>query len=65
MDNDIMKKKLPEYGISPLPENPMPAMAYVPYQSCDKLYSADHGLVIGTMFPTLNKPFLCGGGRQR
>lgn len=65
MDNDIMKMKLPEYGITPLPENPVPAMAYVPYQNCDKLYSADHGLVSGTMFPALNKPFKCGYGRQK
>lgn len=60
MDNDIFKMKLPEYGITPLPENPVTAMAYIPYQINDKLYSADHGIVSGTMFPVLDKPFKCG-----
>lgn len=60
MENDIFKIKMPEYGITPLPENPVPAMAYVPFQNNNKLYSADHGLVMGTMFPALDKPFKCG-----
>lgn len=60
MENDIFKIKMPEYGITPLPENPVPAMAYVPFQNNNKLYSADHGLVTGTMFPALDKPFKCG-----
>lgn len=60
MKNDIFKIKMPEYGITPLPENPVPAMAYVPFQNNNKLYSADHGLVTGTMFPALDKPFKCG-----
>lgn len=66
MDNDIFKIKLPEYGISPLPDNPVPAMAYIPFQNNDKLYSAEHGIVTGTMFPVLDKPFMCGmGGRRK
>ncbi|WP_255884449.1 MULTISPECIES: spore coat associated protein CotJA [unclassified Ruminococcus] len=60
MDNDIFKMKMPEYGITPLPEDPVPAMAYIPFQNNDKLYSADQGIVTGTMFPVLNKPFKCG-----
>ncbi len=62
-EKDIYKMKMPEYGISPLPADPVPTMAYVPFQNNDKLYSADHGLVIGTMFPVLDKPFKCGLGR--
>ncbi len=58
--NDIYKLKMPEYGISPLPKDTVPAMAYVPYQNDDKLYSADNGLAVGTMFPVLDKPFRCG-----
>ena len=66
MDNDIFKMKLPEYGISPLPDNPVPAMAYIPFQNNDKLYSAEHGIVTGTMFQVLDKPFKCGmGGRRK
>lgn len=56
--NDIFMIKAMEYGISPLPKNPVVAMAYVPYQNAQKLYSAEQGVVVGTMFPCLNKPFL-------
>lgn len=50
-----------QYGLSKLPENPVYTMAYVPFQAEDsKLYSPDHGLASGTMYPELNKPF-CGG----
>ena len=58
-----MKLKLEEmaqrqYGIAPLPENPVYAMAYVPFQAEQpKLYSPDQGLVSGTMFQKLDKPF--------
>lgn len=62
MLDDAYLKKAAEYGISPLPENPVVAMAYVPYQNNDKLYSSEQGMVSGTMFPILNKPFTgCGG----
>ncbi len=64
MENDIFKLKAMEYGISPLPEDPVVAMAYVPYQNCDKLFSAEQGVVMGTMFPILNKPFTGCGGRK-
>lgn len=46
-----------QYGISPLPENPVVAMAYVPYQEKENIYSAEQGISEGTMFPELNKPF--------
>ncbi len=46
-----------QYGISPLPENPVVAMAYVPYQEKENVYSAEQGISEGTMFPELNKPF--------
>ena len=53
------------YGLSKLPENPAYAMAYVPVQQeQDNVYSPDQGLVSGTMFPSLDKPFYgskCGG----
>ena len=61
--DDFMKLASMEYGISPLPENPVPAMAYVPYQgSIGNMYHPEKGLSAGTMFPVLDKPFLgCGG----
>lgn len=43
--------------IRPIPENPVIAMAYVPFQNARKLYSPEQGICSGTMFPELNKPF--------
>ncbi len=35
------------------------AMAYVPWQTMDKIYdNLEEALKIGTIFPELNKPFL-------
>ena len=50
-----------QYGIAALPENPVPAMAYVPFQQEDaKVFSPEQGYMLGTMYRELNKPF-CGG----
>ncbi len=53
-----------QYGIKRLPEETAYAMAYVPFQAEQpKLYSPDQGLVAGTMFQKLDKPFFgsqCG-----
>ena len=43
--------------LSPLPSDPVVAMAYVPFQQLKAVYSAEDGLKYGTMFPCLNKPF--------
>lgn len=62
MDNNNNNGIYPiENGISPLPANPVVAMAYVPYQNPVTIYSANQGIEVGTMFPCLNKPF-CGRG---
>ena len=43
---------------SPLPEDPVPAMAYVPDQQwSSSLHSAERALDAGTLFPVLDKPF--------
>lgn len=48
---------------TPLPPDPVPAMAYVPYQQWNQnLYSAERALEAGTLFPVLDKPFY--GGRR-
>ena len=53
--NDLINE---QYGLTMLPENPDYAMAYVPFQAQPpKTYSPDQGLVSGTMFPKLDKPF--------
>ena len=43
----------------PLPEDPVLAMAYVPFQQYNprNIYSADDALEQGTLFPDLDKPF--------
>ena len=43
---------------TPLPANPVPTMAYVPFQQwCNTLHSAERALDSGTLFPVLDKPF--------
>ena len=42
-----------------LPENPVVAMAYVPFQLDKTSYSPEVALCEGTLFCVLNKPF-CG-----
>ena len=42
-----------------LPNDPVVAMAYVPFQLDNTSYSAEKALCEGTLFPVLNKPF-CG-----
>lgn len=64
MENTIIfKEKEREYGISPLPCEPVEAMAYIPYQNAAQIYNPERGLCSGTMFPCLDKPFKgCYGG---
>lgn len=55
---DIVTMTNEQYGIrSPLPDDTVPAMAYVPYQQSGKMYCPEQGIVNGTLFPVLNKPF--------
>lgn len=49
-----------DYKMSPLPETFSVAMAYVPFQECNDVYSCDKALCAGTIFPVLDKPFLAG-----
>lgn len=51
---------------TPLPADPVPAMAYVPYQQwADDLHSPERALDAGTLFPVLDKPFLAGRREPR
>ena len=43
-----------------LPETPVVAMAYVPFQTDITVYDAAKALQRGTAFPVLDKPFLAG-----
>lgn len=47
---------------SPLTKNPVPAMAYIPFQQFNQPYSSQEGFKKGTLFPCLDKPFLGEGG---
>ena len=44
-------------AITPLPANPVVAMAYVPFQTDTTTYPEMQALACGTLFPCLNKPF--------
>lgn len=48
---------------SALPENPVVAMAYVPFQTDTTTYDEMQALKIGTLFPVLDKPFRGRGVR--
>lgn len=45
---------------SALPETVAIAMAYIPFQENNDVYSCDKALLMGTVFPVLDKPFLAG-----
>lgn len=47
--------------MSPLPEDPVVAMAYIPWQQLNEVYEPMTALKNGTIFPELNKPFMAGG----
>ena len=65
MDNQTI---MAEYGVMPLPSDPVEAMAYVPYQPyAPELCKPALGYENGTMFRALHKPFFgkaCGGDRN-
>lgn len=46
-----------------LPENPVVAMAYVPFQTDMTTYDEMKALKTGTLFPVLDKPFVGRGAR--
>ena len=50
-------------AMTPLPENPVVAMAYVPFQTDSTTFDEMQALACGTLFPSLNKPFLGSGAR--
>lgn len=55
---NIVKAAEQQYGIAPLPDDPVCAMAYVPFQGeRSKTFSPDQGFALGTMYQALNKPF--------
>ena len=65
---DAINMVMTEYGLSPLPEDTVEAMAYVPFQKMGaKTYSPIQGFEAGTMYPTLDKPFYgrkCSGEKS-
>lgn len=49
--------------ITALPQNPVVAMSYVPFQTDTATYDEVKALAYGTLFPCLNKPFRGSGSR--
>ena len=47
-------------ALSPLPDCPVAAMAYVPFQTDKSMYPEDIALNKGTLFTELDKPFKRG-----
>ncbi len=45
-------------AVSPLPFNPVVAMAYVPFQQMGEPYSCEKALCSGTIFPCLDLEFM-------
>ena len=58
-------KMMEAYGLSPLPDKPVEAMAYVPFQPYSpEMNKPVLGYENGTLFKSLHKPFYggaCGG----
>ena len=52
-------------GRAPLPDDPVPAMAYVPFQQWGEVYEPERALDAGTLFPVLDKPFYGRRGEPR
>ena len=53
----IREMQKSDFWIKPFPNDTTVTMAYVPYQNAGKLYSPEHAIQQGTLFPELNKPF--------
>lgn len=65
---EIIEMAMKSYGISPLPQKTVEAMAYIPFQQQNsKTYSPAQALESGTIYPVLDKPFYgskCTGGKN-
>ncbi len=44
------------------PNDPVVAMAYIPWQQLEEVYEPEVALQKGTIFPELYKPFMAKGG---
>ena len=52
--------------LPPLPADPVPGMAYVPYQQWgEEFHTLERALDAGTLFPCLDKPFTGRRGAPR
>ena len=65
---DLIKEVMYSYGLKPLPDKTVEAMAYVPFQpNSAESYTAVRGFEAGTMYPALDKPFFgsaCRGDKR-
>ncbi len=62
---DLFKPSfLKQREMTSFPEDYSLAMAYVPFQICEKTYDLEKAFEAGTLYPELNKPF-CRGRSMR
>lgn len=54
---DMNMENLRPMPTTPLPDDPVPAMAYVPFQQFERTFAPERALEAGTLFPELDKPF--------
>ena len=57
MTNDMRQGQVP-FDELRLSERFPPAMAYVPWQRLDEMYTPETALERGTLYPELDKPFM-------
>lgn len=60
MDGALCGMLPPDEGAEPI-KNAVLAMAYVPLQSLNVVYTEEDALCQGTLFPDLDKPFVVKG----
>ena len=65
MSNAIMSGDLEYTGYMRDTDNMTVAMAYVPWQYLNKTYDPEKALMVGTIFPELDKPFTGRSGGRR
>lgn len=59
ISDDVFSQMYPMQPLQgSMPENPVLAMAYVPFQMLTEIYEPEEALNAGTLFPALDKPFM-------
>lgn len=65
MSEELMGQSCKLKDPAPLPEETVPAMAYIPFQQWGDVYGELKAFDRGTLFPVLDKPFYGRMGEPR